>query len=480
MTKGLDLLVRRTSRRSFLVGAGGVAVALPFLATLAAPRRATAWAPLINGPKRLIVMYHHHGLVMDEWWPKADGSYGQVLAPIAAAGLQSKTLVLGGVDHKVTGGHWGNAWTALTCRRETHWGDANWQITGAGPSVDHVIGQLIADGGAPRRLDLRVPDDPGTDVSTSQLFWAGAGDPINQQNRPQKVFDALFGTAPPPPDAPTVDVLAVRRKSVLDGVLEQFNRLRSRVALEDRQRLDVHADKIRTIETTLAHEPVDPASLPASCGSAPIISGVSTYDFERYAEAHASLLVHAIACGQADVGTLSFSEPSADKLAFLNEPTLNTTFERGGANYHGAWHLYSDQGERGDTAKTFTAIGAWKAKIFTRLMKGLQDIDEGNGRTALDNTMLVWLGEFGNGGGHAAGNQTLTIGGNFGNVALGRHLSLAPDTANPTLSWGFADRPGFHQLAVSMLNAFNSPVTTFGDYTDVDEEVDPGPLPGLG
>ena len=233
MTKGFDRLVRRTSRRSFLVGAGGVAVALPFLTTFATPRRAHGWTPAANGPKRLIVMYHPHGLVMEEWWPKPDGSYGQVLAPIEAAGLKAKTLVLGGVDHKVTGGHWGNAWTALTCRRETHWGSANWQITGAAPSVDHVIGQLIANGGSPRRLDLRVPDDPVNDVTTSQLFWAGAGDPISQQNQPQKVFDALFGTAPPPPDAPAVDVLAIRRKSVLDGVLEQFNRLRSRVALED-------------------------------------------------------------------------------------------------------------------------------------------------------------------------------------------------------------------------------------------------------
>jgi hypothetical protein len=479
MSKGLDLTVYRTSRRNFLIGAGGVAVALPFLATLATPRRANAWTPLTGGPKRLIVVYHPHGLVMEEWWPKSDGSYGQVLAPIAAAGLASKTLVLGGIDHKITSGHWGNAWTSLTCRREVHWGDQNWQITSGGPSVDHVIGQLIAGGGAPRRLDLRVPDDPGNDVTTSQVFWAGTQDPITQQNRPQKVFDSLFGAAPPGPEEPTVDVLAVRRKSVLDGVLEQFNRLRSRVPNEDRQRLDIHADKIRTIESTLTPQVIDPSTLPPSCGTPPTLSGIDSYDYGKYAQAHADLLVHALACGQADIGTLSFSEPGPDKLAFLGEPTLDATFARAGGGYHGAWHLYSDQGERGDTAKTFAAIGAWKASIVARMMKGLSQIDEGNGTTALDNTMVLWFGEFGNGGGHAAGNLTVTVGGNFGAVAMGRHVDLAPDTTDPTQSWGNAARPGLHQVAVSMLNAFNSPVTSFGDYSDVDENVLTGPLPGL-
>ena len=481
MTKGFDLLVRRTSRRNFLVGAGGVAVALPFLTTLAAPSRANAWTPLANGPKRLLVVWHPHGLVMDQWWPNPDGSFRQILSPIASAGFASKTLVLGGIDHKVTGGHEGNVQTALTCRREHHWGSANWQITGAGPSVDHVIGQLIADGGAPRRLDLRVPDESGTDVTESPLFYAGFQDPVSQQNRPQKVFDSLFGTVTPQaPAEPTIDVLAVRRKSVLDQVLEQFNRLRSRVAVEDRQRLDVHADKIRTIEAGLAYAPVDPATLPASCGTPPTLRGVASFDYRRYAEAHADILVHALACGRADVGTFSFSQPGADQLGFLNDPTVNTTFERGGANYHGAWHLYSDAGERGNTEQTWISIGRWQASIVARMMKGLSEIDEGNGRSALDNTMLVWFGEFGNGGGHAAGNLTVTIGGNFGNVAMGRHLSLALDTANPTDSWRNKDRPGLHQLAVSMLNAFNSPVTTFGDYNDVDEEVDQGPLPRLG
>lgn len=479
MTKGFDLLVRRTSRRNFLIGAGGVAVALPFLTTLTSPRRANAWTPITNGPKRLLVLWHPHGLVTEEWWPKSDGSYGKVLKPIADAGLSSNMLVLGGIDHKVTGGHEGNAWTALTCRRELHWGPANWQITGAGPSVEHVIGRLIADGASPRRLDLRVPDEPGNDVTDSQLFWAGAEDPISQQNRPQKVFDALFGTqTPTEPTEPTVDVLAVRRKSVLDGVLEQFNRLRSRVAVEDRQRLDVHADKIRTIESGLSQQPVDPGSLPASCGTPPTLGNISSYNYQRYAEAHADLMVHALACGAADVGTYTFSQPGADQFAFLNQPGLANTFERGGANYHGAWHLYSDAGERGETANTFTAIGAWKASIVARMMRGLSEIDEG-GRSALENTMIVWFGEFGNGGGHAAGNLTVNIAGNFGGVTLGRHLSLALDTQNPTDSWRNRDRPGLHQLAVSMLNAFNSPVTTFGDYDNVDEEVDTGPLPRL-
>lgn len=475
MTKGMHGLVKQTSRRSFLMGAGGFAVGLPFLATLAAPRRANAWEPLANGPRRLIVMRHAHGLVMEEWLPNNNGSYRQILQPIADAGLQNKTLVVAGVDHKITSDHWGNNWSSLTCVREHHWGSANWQIQGATASVDHVIGRLINNGLAPRRLDLRVPDDPGQDVTTSNVFWAGNGDPINQQNRPLSVYERLFGQ---PDDGATVDLLMVRRKSVLDHVLQDFNRLRSRISTEDRPRLDAHAEKIRTLEQALGGGG-NQGPRPASCSTDPTLVSVQTYDYRRYAEAHADLLVHAVACGQADVGTLMFGEPGASAFAFLNEPTIGALWGRAEGSYHGAWHLYSDAGERGDTARAWTVVNRWMASVFARAMQGLSQIDEGNGRSALDNTMLLWCGEYGNGGGHAAGNQTITIGGNFGNVAMGRYLDLCPETAPPIASWGNRDRPGLHQLCVSMLNAFNSPVNEFGNYDDVNENVVRGPLPGL-
>lgn len=471
-------LVKQTSRRSFLVGSGGFLVGLPFLASLATPRDAKAWTPLTNGPRRLIVMRHPHGLAMEEWLPNTNGSYRRVLQPIADAGLQNKTLVIGGIDHKITSDHWGNNWSSLTCTREVHYGGANWQIYGATASIDHVIGRLINDGRAPRRLDLRVPDYSEEQTSNSNVFWAGSNDPITQENRPLAAYNRLFGSPSTTPEE-TVDLLLVRRKSVLDNVLQDFNRLRARVATEDRARLDAHADKVRTIEQALGvtNQPTGP--LPASCGTIPTLTGVNTYDYRRWAEAHADLLVHAVACGQADVGTLMFSEPAGSAFSFLNEPRIASLFDRAEGSFHGAWHLYSDQGERGDTLTAWVAINRWMTTVFARMMTGLSQIEEANDRTALDNTMLVWCGEYGNGGGHSAGNHSITIGGNFGNVAMGRYVDLDPDTAPPIQSWTNRDRPGLHNLCVSMLNAFNSPVTRFGNYDDVDANVVAGPLPGL-
>jgi hypothetical protein len=87
--------------------------------------------------------------------------------------------------------------------------------------------------------------------------------------------------------------------------------------------------------------------------------------------------------------------------------------------------------------------------------------------------MLVWVSDFGHGGGHGSDNLPITFAGNAGGVALGRHVNYA---SNPESSYGEASQPGNHNLCVTMQQAFGITSDRFGDYTNVAQPVGHGPL----
>ncbi len=66
----------KLSRRTLLKGAGGAALALPFL-------EATAGAATAQPPLRLLVMMHGQGTMLDRWTPATTGA-GFALPPLLA------------------------------------------------------------------------------------------------------------------------------------------------------------------------------------------------------------------------------------------------------------------------------------------------------------------------------------------------------------------------------------------------------------
>ena len=72
-------------------------MALPFLESLARPTRTKAWAPEAGKPKRLVIFFNGHGLIMEEMVPREGFVQGQILQPVADPGLPRKTLGSPGV-----------------------------------------------------------------------------------------------------------------------------------------------------------------------------------------------------------------------------------------------------------------------------------------------------------------------------------------------------------------------------------------------
>ncbi|MEM9188279.1 MAG: DUF1552 domain-containing protein [Myxococcota bacterium] len=467
-------LVFNKGRRTFLAGAAG-ALALPFLESVARPGRAGAWSPAPGMPHRLVIFFNGHGLVMEEFIPRPGFAMGEILRPVADAGLDSKMLVVTGVDSKVEGGHPG-APSLLTC---TPLVANQYGVTHAtSASVDHVIARHMQDGGAARRLDVGVHDE-STDPSASgrsnshvRTFWSGEDELIETLIKPQLAFDQVFPEGAGDPGTmteTTVDLRAVRRRSVLDGVLRQFNSLRSRVSSSDQARLDLHADKVRDIENSLQTTVTETVELPPSCTGGPALGPFTGLNHAQVAEMQIDILAHAIACNQIDVGTFKHFDMEESAWGHVSHPDLGAAFR--GGNYHEAWHSAAD--DVPPARRAFTAINAWFGSMFARLLSRLNDFDEGDG-TALDHTMVMWISDFGDSGAHASGNLPIAIAGNAGGARLGRHVNFA--IGDPTSPWGNDAHPGNHNLAVTLSQAFGISGDRFGNYTNVASPVGPGPL----
>lgn len=466
MTHKPDDLVVRRGRRRFLAGAAGL-LALPFLESIARPSKAKAWTPAPGMPRRLVIFFNGHGLIMEEFVPRAGFVQGALLRPVADAGLSPKTLVITGVNSKIQSGHPG-APSVLTCTplEADQYGITHPRTA----SVDHVIARHMQDGGPARRFDVGVHDQ-SVDLGArslsddhTQMFWSGDDEHVPSIIHPHVALDRAFPSTTGEPTEPTVDARTIRRRSVLDGALAQLTRLQGRVSTSDRVRLERHAEHLRAIELSLGSTVTPPSP---TCGDPTFDRSATTH--ARAAEVLIDTLALAMACNVADVGTFKAFDMEEGAWGHVVHPDLATTF--GGENYHGAWHKASDQ--RLDYARrAFTAINTWHGSLFARLLRRLDEVDEGDG-SALDHSLVMWISDFGHGGGHGSDNLPIVIAGNAGGATLGRHVNYARDPASP---YGDEGQPGNHNLCVSLLQAFGIPGDRFGDYTNVSQAVEPGPL----
>jgi len=109
-----------------------------------------------------------------------------------------------------------------------------------------------------------------------------------------------------------------------------------------------------------------------------------------------------------------------------------------------------------------TQINAWYAQQFAYLLGKLADATEVDGSRLLDASLLFWCNELGKGNLHRGELAPYVLAGKAGGaLRTDRFLS-------------YAGAPPHNDLLVSMLQAMDVPVTTFGK-----EIWCRGPLPGL-
>jgi hypothetical protein len=258
---------------------------------------------------------------------------------------------------------------------------------------------------------------------------------------PRSAWNSLFTNfiPPDPADVPAAEFLLRRRKSVIDLVRGDTERLVGKLGGADRQRMQRHFDELRALELRL--QAVQPPTgggceMLADPGEDPAIGGaVENGDKNGYAsngawsneELRATVfvdLIHmAFTCDLSRVSALLFTWSQC----FMN---VNPLFGHP-SDLHELTHYSVGGGEVG-TAAVADGV-AWHVKHFARLVSKLADTPDVDGIPLLDSTALVLAFEGGHGfdpesntesSAHSTENMVMLVAGHAGglNKSGGRHL----------------------------------------------------------
>lgn len=240
------------TRRSFLAGAAGVTLPLPFLGSL---HGCGADAP--HGTHPLVVVRAASGVAQadgdfpERWWPRRTGTLTRAGLRDHDADRATSELAKHAERLQLVRG----TRFPFPATRELHAGGGNQLLTAArcGPLTDTVMtyamGESIdnwvarhspVNGGEPLTLYAGRRDNYGEEV----LSYRGPLQLRSAESDPWKVYRRLTGVG----GAPEL------RTSVNDLVIEQLRALRknARLSAADRDRLDLHTDSVRDFEVLCA------------------------------------------------------------------------------------------------------------------------------------------------------------------------------------------------------------------------------------
>lgn len=446
---------RRLSRRTLLRGAGGIVLALPAL-DIMAPRVSKAQDAL---PKRFVVVFTANGMIKDQWQP-AGGETDFTLSPILSSlePHRNDLLIMRGLDNEASyiygpNAHDASMTTLLTADAmvvgPSGTGRAGHVLDGtaAGPSIDQVLANVI--GGETKLASLELGVQSTTTIlepmPTRMCYRGEPGNAksVPPEDDPQKVFARLFMGADA--SASSLETLKEERRSVLDFVQGDFERLQTRVGASDRQKLDRHLTTIRELEQSLENlqssdgltcqrpaEGPDVSLEPFDCqqdGRTARCFG----DFQQLGKAQMDLLTLALTCDLTRVATLQWS-------------TAESTVYHKWLNVAGEHHLMSHDatGNRADLVK----IQTWYAEQFKYLLDSLAAADDGSG-TVLGSSVVLWVNELSDGDVHNRRDLGWIIAGQGnGAIRTGRSVRYSNATTN--------------QLFATISTMFGAPTESFG------------------
>jgi hypothetical protein len=435
------------SRRSFLLGSLGAALALPSLEAML-PRRALA-APL-GLPGRMVLAFGGISCHAELLRPT-----GSTLTPTAGlqplfdreiaeeATLVSNLAMPWGVDAPASWqrpGYHDSAAQLLLCGRD--FGKDTFGI--AGPSADGILAHKL--GTKAECFRTQVQRYNGTGVYPSHSYaWV----PGEDQCRPPTIdpweayasADYSGATSASSEEAARREYLRKKGLSVLDLVKEDAERLVSRVGADDRARLDAYFTEVRTLEQDLQNavlvgtcEPLE--GFPTN-GDGYGLENVSfedvttQYGHERErASLHARLIAFALQCNVRRSVSFSITLAQTYLTAFHILAGTEYANHAGRASDMHQWgHTFGQEDE------AHTLFYAWHVDVVAELANLLRDKKEVHPTegevSLLDSTALLFVNEGGWGPGldhdvpsaHSTENMVaLTVGGRLLGLRRGAHI----------------------------------------------------------
>jgi uncharacterized protein DUF1552 len=429
----------------------GATLALPWLEAMR-PARLLMASESSRPPVRMAVLYMPNGVNGDKWTPEGEGrnfTLSPTMQPLAD--LQNDILVLTNLWNRgseASEGHYVKTSGFLTSTTITKTYGVDLSCNGT--SMDQVAAQRTGRQTPLPSLELAmdsissgVDNNVGyTRVYGSHISWAGPTRPLPREINPRRVYERLFRASRPR------SASAEQEKLLLDRVLDDANRLRERLGVADRQRLDEYLEGVRSLE-----ERMDRAAEQTQAEWQPRCDVEAAKLPEQDPASHTEnvrwmfdMIALALQSDTTRVCTFMFGNAvSGRNFSFLD-------------GVRGGHHDISHHQKNAEKLEMYYLINRWHIEQYAYLLNKLRGMKEGEG-TVLDNSMILFGAGLRDGDAHSPHNLPLVLGGRGGGrIASGQHLTYEKDTP-------------LSNLYLSMLDAFGTPVERFADST--------APLPGV-
>ena len=413
---------RKLNRRTMLKGTGGALLALPYLDAMASTMTT-------QPPMRMACIGLNFGMVPQLFFPEQTGPNYELterLEPLRE--LRTDFTVFSGLDHGVNGqgGHGGvHAFLSGVLSKNSA------AMPEANISVDQKAAQLVGAQTRYSSLQLASGNDPN-----NMLSWSASGVAIPPVANVETIYDLLFQRVDPKLRNKTQKQLAAR-SSILDLVKTDADYLKRKVGTRDRQKLERYFDAVRAVEKRLVQssqwldnpKPVVDYTLPA---------GANRFDFVDRVPLYYDLMSLALQTDSTRVMTLGLADIGANY---------------GGFEISRGYHQLTHHGKVPEYITELSIIEQFHMRQFSRFLTQLKSVDEPNGQTLLDNSMVLFGSGMGNASSHSNKNLPLILAG--GGFRHGEHKSYFMNRTRK-------DAAPAGKLFVSMLQRFGLELDRFG------------------
>ncbi|HSH95322.1 MAG TPA: DUF1552 domain-containing protein [Roseimicrobium sp.] len=440
------------NRRLFLRGLG-VGITLPALEPLL-PSKAfaageTAATTATGAPLRMGFVYVPNGVILDKWRPVGEGDgfeLNKTMEPLAE--FKDSMQIFTGFEHKNgwsgpdgAGDHARANATILTGARPKKTAGADVRV---GVSVDQFAAQHVGQQTRFSSLELSCDGVRKAGVCDSgyscayqfNLSWRTETSPVAPESNPRLVFERLFGSGKGAERQQSFQLRQARQKSILDFVMEDAKSMHRELGYNDQQKMDEYLTGVRDIETRIQKaEKFGPPPEPGV--DAP--SGIPT-SYQDHIRLMADMLVLAYQTDSTRVSTFLMAHDGS-----------NRSFKELGVpeGHHYLSHHQNDA-QKMDRISKIDFFYTQQLAYFLKRLRETKDVD---GKTLLDNSMIVYCSGLSDGNRHRHDDLPVIVaGGGGGRLTPGRHVKLGSNTP-------------MTNLYVSLLNNMGVKTERFADST---------------
>lgn len=446
-------------RRAFLRGLG-TCMGLPVLESLLPAGRVLAAAKPATtadgAPLRMAFLYVPNGVILDPWRPIGEGTSFEFGPTMQAIKNYKQHLQI------YTGFEQANGWAGPDGGGDHARANAS-ILTGARPrktagsdihvgmSVDQIAAQAVGDATRFRSLELTCDSVRGAGACDSgyscayqfNLSWRSETTPATPEASPRMVFERLFGAGSGAERTKSYAARQQRQKSILDFVMEDAHSLEKQLGRNDRNKLDEYLTGVREIEQRIESAerfgpPPDPGREAPEGGIPP------SY------EEHIRLMM--------DMQILAFQTDSTRiSTLLLAHDGSNRSFKEIGVpeGHHYLSHHQQDQAKMSKIEK----IDQYYMRQFAYYLERMSTTKEANGKSLLDNSMVVYCSGLSDGNRHRHDDLPVIVAGSAGGrFQPGRHVKFSGNTP-------------MSNLHLRMLHEIGVKTDRFGDSTGVFDKI---------